>query len=486
MVGMKRLHRMIIRAFLGPLALTFLIVLFILVMQFLWKYVDDLMGKGLEWYVLMELLAYATASFVPLALPLAVLLSSIMTMGGLGENSELVPMRSAGLGLFRILGPLAVFVTVLSAASLVFSNNMLPVANLKFRSLLWDITEKKPALNLRPGTFYNGIDGFSIRVMDKDEETGVLSDVLIYDHRAAFQGNRTVIRARSGTMQRSTNGQYLVLNLKDGHFYDEHGVAGGTKGSAPMMRGTFAEDEVRLDLSGLGLRRTDEDLFKDHYKMLTMAQLDHGEDSLMQHMDERSIEHRKQLQGSIYILRGTAFQKGPQPVMTKQDSSGSPPSVEAWSSMYEVAMNMARNQVNHLQQQIDERHGRAEQLARYRIEWHRKPMLAAACLLFFFIGAPLGAIIRKGGMGLPTVFAIMFFLVFHIVSFSMEKLAIAGGIQPWLGMWLASFVLLPIGLFLTWKAATDSPLFDADVYYRGWQRFRALFKRDHAHSSAVQ
>src|SRR5436190_18338381 len=163
---MKKLHRMIIGAFTGPLVVTFAIVLFILVMQFLWKYVDDLMGKGLEWYTLTELLVYATASFVPLALPLAVLLSGIMTMGGLGENSELVPMRSAGLGLFRILYPMFIFTVVLACGSFFFSNNMLPVANLKFKSLLWDVTEKKPALNLRAGVFYNGIDGFSIRVME--------------------------------------------------------------------------------------------------------------------------------------------------------------------------------------------------------------------------------------------------------------------------------------------------------------------------------
>ncbi|MBK6551724.1 MAG: LptF/LptG family permease [Flavobacteriales bacterium] len=185
---MKRLHRMIIGAFVGPLAITFVIVLFILVMQFLWKYVDDLMGKGLEWYVLLELMTYATASFVPLALPLAILLSSIMTMGGLGENSELVPMRSAGLGLLRIISPLALTALVLAVGSFYFSNNVLPVANLRFHSLLWDVTRKKPAMNLQPGIFYNGIDGFSIRAMKKEADGGVLHDVLIYDHRAPLQG----------------------------------------------------------------------------------------------------------------------------------------------------------------------------------------------------------------------------------------------------------------------------------------------------------
>jgi lipopolysaccharide export system permease protein len=480
---MKRLHRMIIGAFLGPLFITFLIVLFILVMQFLWKYVDDLMGKGLEWYVLVELMTYATASFVPLALPLAILLSSIMTLGGLGENTELVPMRSAGLGLLRILTPLIFTVAVLALGSFYFSNNVLPVANLKFHSLLWDVTRKKPALNLQPGIFYNGIDGFSIRAMQKDDEGGVLHDVLIYDHRAAFQGNRTVVRAKTGTMQRSTDGRYLVLTLRDGHFYDEHSPA-GQRGQYPMMRGAFEQDEIRLDLSGLGLDRTDQELFKDHYKMLTLGQLSYAEDSLRKQYDSRVADQQRHLANSLLVTRNSqaaALPPGTSEVTRFEEGLTG----EVRSNFYDVAMNMVRNNINFLDRSAEERRGREEQLSRFQVEWHRKPMLALACLLFFFIGAPLGAIIRKGGMGLPVVFAIIFFLIFHIVSFSTEKLVITGSLKAWPGMWIGSLVLLPIGLLLTWKATTDSPLFDADAYYRGWERFRALFRRTHAHPSTL-
>ena len=482
---MKRLHRMIIKAYLGPLMVTFVIVLFILVMQFLWKYVDDLMGKGLEWYVLVELLTYATASFVPLALPLAILLSSIMTMGSLGENSELVPMRSAGLGLGRILSPLFLTSTALAIGSFFFSNDLLPVANLKFRSLLWDVTEKKPTLNLKPGIFYNGIDGFSIRVQDKDPDTGMLTDVLIYDHRAAFQGNRTVIRAQSGTMRRSTDGHFLVLTLKDGHFYDEHSPAAGDKGIYPMMRGSFVEDEVRFDLSGLGLRRTDEDLFKDHYKMMTMGQLQVSEDSLLKRMDARREEQVKHLSNGLQFFRPTTPSTLPPPPARSWNAMQSSLTPEMRNGLYDVAMNMVRNDLSQIDRGLEELQGRQEQVSRHRIEWHRKPMLAITCIIFFLIGAPLGAIIRKGGMGLPVVFAIVFFLIFHIVSFSMEKLVIAGGIEAWPGMWVASLVLLPVGLFLTWKAATDSPLLDADAYYRGWERLRSLFRPRNAHTPAV-
>jgi lipopolysaccharide export system permease protein len=482
---MKRLHRMIIKAYLGPLMVTFVIVLFILVMQFLWKYVDDLMGKGLEWYVLVELLTYATASFVPLALPLAILLSSIMTMGSLGENSELVPMRSAGLGLGRILSPLFLTSTALAIGSFFFSNDLLPVANLKFRSLLWDVTEKKPTLNLKPGIFYNGIDGFSIRVQDKDPDTGMLTDVLIYDHRAAFQGNRTVIRAQSGTMRRSTDGHFLVLTLKDGHFYDEHSPAAGDKGIYPMMRGSFVEDEVRFDLSGLGLRRTDEDLFKDHYKMMTMGQLQVSEDSLLKRMDARREEQVKHLSNGLQFFRPTTPSTLPPPPARSWNAMQASLTPEMRNGLYDVAMNMVRNDLSQIDRGLEELQGRQEQVSRHRIEWHRKPMLAITCIIFFLIGAPLGAIIRKGGMGLPVVFAIVFFLIFHIVSFSMEKLVIAGGIEAWPGMWVASLVLLPVGLFLTWKAATDSPLLDADAYYRGWERLRSLFRPRNAHTPAV-
>ncbi|MBK9514925.1 MAG: LptF/LptG family permease [Flavobacteriales bacterium] len=483
---MKRLHRMIIKAYLGPLTVTFAIVLFILVMQFLWKYVDDLMGKGLEWYVLIELMTYATASFVPLALPLAILLSSIMTMGALGENSELIPLRSAGLGLGRILRPLFTTAFLLALGSFYFSNNLLPIANLKFRSLLWDVTEKKPALNLKPGIFYNGIDGFSIRVAAKDQDTGELTDVLIYDHRSPFQGNRTVIRARSGTMKRSTDGHYLVLTLHDGHFYDEQSRTGEKGARYPMMRGTFVTDEVRFDLSGLGLQRTDEELFKDHYKMMTMGQLDGSEDSLLVRMGDRQKDQVMHLSRSLQVFRdsvGSAVQQVPARSWSAMEADLTP---EARQALYDVAINQARNNVSYLERARTELDGRQEQVSRHRIEWHRKPMLAVTCIVFFLIGAPLGAIIRKGGMGLPVVFAISFFLVFHIVSFSMEKLVIAGSMEAWPGMWVATLMLLPVGLFLLWKAANDSPLLDADAYYRGWERIRGLLRRRNAHTSTVQ
>jgi len=481
---MKKLHRMIIGAYLGPLLITSSIVLFILSMQFLWKYVDDLMGKGLPWYTLVQLMFYATASFVPLAIPLGVLLSSIMTMGAFGENSELPPMRSAGLGLFRILLPLIVFVTALTGASFYFSNNLLPMANLKFQSLLWDVTRTKPALNLKSGVFYNGIEGFSIRVREKNDATGELSDILIYDHRDPLRGERTVVHAERGHMQRSKDERFLVLTLENGTLYDERDPA-GKRGSQPMVRGRFERDMLRLDLSGFGLKQTDEDLFKDHYKMLTMGQLQYAEDSLLQHYRERVRTQERYLHNSLTVTRDSVARRTPGEFTSMADHLHRIGAAQR-TNLYETASNMVRGHINFIERALEERAGRNEQLAGFRIEWHRKLTLAVACLLMFFIGAPLGAIIRKGGMGMPTVFAIIFFLIFHIISYSTERLVKGGELPAWPGMWIGPAVLLPIGLWLTWTAATDSPLLDRDAYYRALGRLRSRLRRRNAHPATVQ
>ncbi len=474
---MKKLHVMMIRTYLGPLVVTFVIVLFILNMQFLWKYVDDLMGKGLPLITVAQLLFYAAASAVPLAIPLAVLLSSIMTMGGLGERSELTPMRSAGLGLFRIMAPLMMTALCVAGLSFYFSNNLLPLAELKFRSLLWDVTHKKPALNLRPGVFYSGIDGFTIRAMGKDEDTGLLNDVLIYDHRSAFQSDRRVVRAEHGRMKRSVDGNYLVLELENGRLYDEqNGVRGAKEEDRPLLRGRFLRDEVRLDLSSLDLKRTDEDLFKDNYRMLTMGQLTMVQDSLETRAQEREAEQEAYLLNGLSITRDSATKAAKGEV---RDGATGLRGLDPMQrrSLYEVALNMVRNNISFIDRTLEDRDQKRSKMVRYGIEWHRKLMLSFACIVFFFIGAPLGAIVRKGGMGLPAVWAIVFFLVFHIISYSTEQLVKSGEMEAWPGMWISTLVLLPIGAYLTWQAATDSPLMDAEAYGRAWDKLRAFFSR---------
>ena len=252
---------------MGPFVLTFFITLFILVMQFLWKYVDDLVGKGLEWNIIAELLLYASANLVPMALPLSILLSSIMTYGNMGEHFELVAMKSAGISLQRAMLPLFAVVLILSGSAFYFSNNIWPIANLKFASLLHDVTKKKPAIDIKEGIFYQEIDGYVIRAGRKDAVNDLLYDLTIYDHTEK-DGNRKVIRAKQGSMKLSIDEANLILHLHDGNSYNE------VKGkSNPLNRSSFKEETIFIDVSGFKMNRSDQDLFKNNYKMLNINQL---------------------------------------------------------------------------------------------------------------------------------------------------------------------------------------------------------------------
>ena len=463
---------MIIRAYWGPFIITSLVVLFIFLMQFVWKYLDDFMGKGLEWYVLVELLFYAMASMVPPALPIGILLSAIMTMGNLGETSELTPIRSAGLSIIQIVKPMFFLIILISISSLFFSNYVMPIANLKFKSMLYDVVNKKPTLNLQEGVFYNGIDGFSIRVMRKDPKNGTLHDILIYDHRDAIRGNRTVLYAKSGEMLKSEDESQLILTLYNGRSYDERAVTKDKSGSKwPLMYNVFEKDQILFDLASFGMKETDDGLFKQHFQMLTLGQLQTSIDSLEHRVNERMLEKEAHLRNSLYIVRDSVvlLDKGafiPKAKFTKNLTDAHR------ENIYDIAMNMVRNSVNFLDRSEDEKKSRVSYINKHKVEWHRKITLALACIVMFFIGAPLGAIVRKGGIGLPVVIAVVFFVIFHIISFSGERLVKAGTWEPWQGMWLSTAVLAPIGLILTYKAANDSPLFNKEAYYKLLRKLR--------------
>lgn len=527
--------------------LTFFIVLFIFLMQFIWKYLDDFVGKGLDGFVIAELLFYASANLVPMSLPLAVLLSSIMTMGNLAEHYELVAMKSSGLSLFKILSPLIVFIGLLAGGAFYFNNTISPYANLKFKALLWDVTRKKPSMELKEGIFYNGIEGYSIRVMGKDKETSRLYDVLIYQHDKKNPGNRRVIRAKEGEMIKSPNGQNLMLHLLDGVSYDE--IVSADRDAAPHTKNKFKEDFITMDLSGFDLQRTDEELWKSHMKMLSMGQLRDAIDSLNAQSSKRKAEMERYMSRSVSIIDTTkikphinssrsqgikaaitpvdtaindsnvvnsvAAEKASRRVnynkaaasetatkdigsserdVTDRVSEGSTEeaflkndSTEASSfakleladrrQVVNVAMNMTRNAKNYMSRSKEEISGRIEFVNKHKMEWHRKLTLSLAVILLFFIGAPLGAIIKKGGLGLPVIFSVFFFLIYHITSITGEKMVETGKLLPSQGMWLSSAVLLPIAVFLTYKAAKDASLFDWDVYTRLIERAGKLFSK---------
>jgi len=467
----KKLHLLLLKAFIRPFIATFLIVMFVLLMLFLFKYIDDLIGKGFDWYIILELLMYASATNVAMALPLAVLLSSIMTFGSLGENYELVAIKSAGVSLRRAMYPLIIVIGLLSVAAFLFSDYMLPVANLKMGSLLWDVRNQKAAFLINEGVFNNSIPGYSIRVDTKDPDGQTLQGVVIYD-RVNNSGNVNVVVAESGKMFRTADDSYLILKLKNGIRYEE---APSEKEYNPRLRFTrfgFKETEQKFDLSGFKMQRTDENLFKSNYAMLNMKQLSYYKDSVTRKADTNALNTLAILKTKYKVLNPGAMTISSLKVVGIVNVDKLPKIELA------RAATMASENIRTIREmlstkvQVDADFN--DKLRNFIVEYNRKITLAVSCLVLFFIGAPLGAIIRKGGLGLPVVISVVFFLIYHIISTIGEKYAKEGDLSPILGMWIAIIVLSPVGAFLTYKASVDSVLFDVDLYKR-W--FKNLLKK---------
>jgi lipopolysaccharide export system permease protein len=450
--------------------MTFFIALFILLMQFVWKYLDDMIGKGLDWYIIAQLLFYSTAALVPMALPLAILLSSIMTFGNMGEHYELVACKSAGISLQRIMFPLIITIFLISIGAFFFSNNILPLANLKMGSLLYDVRQQKPSFSIKEGIFYNGIDGYSIKISKKDPDGQTLHNIMIYDHTAAL-GNNRIILAEKGRMYMSHDDRYLLVNLFNGKNYEEKENKKGNYDTHPLLRTIFKEETVRFDLSAFKLTRTNEDLFKDNYQMLNIHQLAIAEDTLKKKLAERKKEFTQNINSYFYIRKDTALPHLKEHlILDHQTNFLNLFTKEMRRIIIQSALNNSRNAKTLIHASNDDLHEREKLIYRHEIEWNRKFTLSFACLVLFFIGAPLGAIIRKGGLGLPVVFSTLFFVIFHVMSITGEKFAREGVLTTATGMWLASMVLLPIGVFLTYKATTDSDLFEGDAYLRFFKR----------------
>jgi lipopolysaccharide export system permease protein len=478
----KRLHILLLRSFAGPFALTFLIVIFIMVMQFLFKYINDLIGKGLEFPVVSEFVLYLTASMVPMALPLAILMAALMTFGNLGEFYELTAMKSSGVSLVRIMLPLIIVAVFLSIGAFLFSNYVLPVANLKMRSLLYDIQRKRPAFNIVEGIFYNGIEGYSMRIDTKDPDTNILYGIRIYDHTDR-KGNTLVTIADSGFMQVSADDQYLIFTLYNGRSYNELDVDRKNKVdfTYPHRRDLFQEQTILIELTGFGLDRTDESLFKSNYSMMSLKMLGHYEDSFRTEINTIYKNIQTVLRERTYYNYRRAT-----PVSTQREKEKdeliihrlNPDSLfQEMGGRYkgqtlEQALVQARASMNHISTSSTNTESKVSRLRRYQIETQRKFTLSFACLIFFFIGAPLGAIIRKGGLGMPTVISVLFFLAWYVLSMSGEQFARDSALSPVLGMWLSSAILLPIGIWLTYKSMTDSPLLEMETYYLFFRRIR--------------
>ncbi|MEC9209728.1 MAG: LptF/LptG family permease [Bacteroidota bacterium] len=455
---MKRLHLFLIKSFLGPFIATFFIAIFLLLMQFLWKYIDDLVGKGLEFIQISELLFYASARFVPIALPIAMLVSSVMVFGKLGEQYELVALKSAGISLYKLLLPLIFLVLLLSYSSFLFSNYVMPIANLKNGSMIYDIQKKKPALNIKEGVFYKDIDGFSIKINEKDANGIILKDIIIYDHTSG-NGNNKVLIAESGKMQLTLDEKFLELILYNGHSYVDIPEKKRKKDN-PFRTTHFKEDLIRFDLESFNTIKNSEKLYKGHYAMLNNKQLTSAIDSLQLKYHEKELLFKNNISSRYEnkLMLDSTFEATISPTKKKQQ--------------YDIAINKMRMLESVTKSNKDDLKYQKIIITKHKIEWHRKISLAVACLLLFLIGAPLGSIIKKGGFGVPILVAALFFIFYYILNIIGEKSAKDLSMQAYEGMWLANIIFLPIAIFLIYKAKNDSKLFDLTQLTLVFNRFK--------------
>jgi len=445
MFKFKKLHLYLIKAFLVPFITTFFIAIFLLLMQFLWKYVDDLVGKGLEIDQLFILLFYASARFVPLALPISMLLSSLMVFGKLAENNELVALKSSGISFFRILKPLLAFVIIISICSFLFSNYALPIANLKNASMIYDIQKKKPAFNIKEGIFYNDIEGYSLKVGEKNIDGKNLKDIIIYDHSSS-NGNKKVIVAKRGVMELTNYDNFLELKLYDGYAYID--VNENSKNKKTTYRRTyFKSNLIRFDLSNFNILNNSQKLYKGHYAMLNTKQLKQSIDSLNQQINTKKSEFNINLNKNYNIQNLSIKSKS---IENKKNYN---------NKIYSITINKLKTMKSLLGNYSKDITYKKIIITKHKIELHRKYSLAFACIILFLIGAPLGAIIKKGGFGLPAVISISFFLLYHVLSMIGEKSAKDLSIEAYEGIWLSNIVFIPISLFLIYKAKNDRDLF---------------------------
>lgn len=468
---MKKLDWLLLKSFLGPLALTFAIAVFVLLMQLVWLYVDDMVGKGLDIGVIAELLLYAAATVVPMALPIAVLFASIMTMGNFGEKYELVAIKAGGISLRRIMMPMAFVCMLLMGVAFYFANNVLPVAMYRYRSTLYDIQRKKPAISIRPSEYYSDIDGYVIRVDRKSKDGRELYDIIIYDHSQGLDRTNVIVADR-GMMQTTPDDRYLLFTLYDGYTYSEP-MDGENFRTRPLTSIGFKEQVLTFDISSFAFNKSEDERFYGDYKMMNVHQLDTSVTQLEAGLEDRYKEFRTTLVNKMHLYRATApdsvgggaykdalritndtFQVVRKKILIQ--SLAVARNAESDVGMYEMIISSDQEYIN-----------------RHYIEWMRKFTLSVACLLLFFIGAPFGSIVRKGGLGMPLVASVVFFVLYYVVGMISEKSVREGAMGP-IGMWISTFVFIPIGVLFTYQATTDVNVFD----FSRWRRwFGKVFRK---------
>lgn len=476
MLRIKRLYLYILQTFVPVFFMTFAICLFIILMQFLWKYVEDLVGKGLDTHVLAELFLYAALTLVPMALPLAILLASLMSFGNLGERYELLAIKAAGISLLRAMRPLIILMILICIGAFFFQNDIIPKINVKFRTLMISVKQKSPELDIPEGSFYSGIDNYNIYVKTKDKETGTLRDVMIYDVSKGFD-NMAVIVCDSAKMKMSSNKDYLQLNLYNGQQFANFKQSGLVDRATvrndkfvPYSRENFKEKEVIIPFDA-NFNRMDEASMDGTQIAKNVSQLRASVDSLTIIVDSLNVNDRKVMLKYTYLSYRNNYQIDTTKVQEDNldysyslDSVLNSLSPSEKVSVYSEAMSRAEANKNDFMFRSISKIDTQKKIRQHNVELQRKFTLSFACLIFFFIGAPLGAIIRKGGLGMPVVVSVILFIIYYIIDNLGYKMARDGVWDVWQGVWLSSFILFPLGVFITYKAINDSALFNADAY----------------------
>lgn len=462
----RKLHILTLRAFLPPFIATLLISVFLFfLVEVVITYLDDFIGKGLRTSDLLTLFGYAWIAIIPKCIPLAVLLASIMSYGNLAENYELTAMKSSGLSLFRIIKPVFFFIVFLAFLTFLFNNFILPVVHLKSTALLYDIRQKKPTVNIKEGIFYNGIENYSLLVRKKSLNKDTLKGIFIYDHSAHI-GNNVQMYAKTGKMTTNSDTSALILTLRDGNRYEEtvqQGNEGTNKRNLSQLN--YRQLQVSIPLEDFKLKRTNEELFKGNEEMLNIWQLDSVADSTHRVLQRRRDNLKVQALKNFYTRTSSFIQGNPKNNLINIRTFYDSLKIENFNSAIQNAQNVCRGaagNIDAMQMNIDTDRD-AE--VRCQMEWHKKIVICFACIILFFIGAPLGAIIKKGGLGLPVIVSVFFFLAYYILTEIYMQLALERRMPPWQALWMPLVIFVPISVFLTYKAANDSVIFDVTIYY---------------------
>ncbi|MHB9055047.1 MAG: LptF/LptG family permease [Paludibacteraceae bacterium] len=494
MLGIKKIDTYIVKSFLAYFFMTFFICMLILLMQFMWKHMAELIGKGVGLDVLAEFFWYASLQTVPMALPLAILLAALMNFGNLGEHFELTAMKSAGISLFRMMRGLIVFIAVISLLAFFFSNNVLPMAQQKLWTLIFSLRQKSPEFDIPESEFYTGINGYNLYVRQKDRNKKLLRDLMIYDYSNGFE-NSSVTLADSGRVQFTADNKYLKFSLYSGESFENMKQQGTSyvSNNMPYRRETFQTKELLIDFD-TEFNRYDESILKDQHVSKNVVQLTQTIDSVSKIVKARGNEQAREMVATQFLEGRDIAGNSSLPLKTDEKLSGNrkqkgskenynPDSLflSLNQQQMEEAMVTARQSAQAMKEKIEYNNVMLSDpimvVRRHQIEWHRRFTLSFACLIFFFIGAPLGAIIRKGGLGFPIVVSVILFVIYYIIDTTGYKMAREGFWDVFEGMWLSSAVLFPLGLFLTWKAVTDASLFRTESYIRIFDNVKRYFDK---------